>query len=46
MPNKKIGLLCRIKGVFLQHPWLKFISLVLAILVWFLVREQIARFNL
>ncbi|MFC1674698.1 hypothetical protein ACFL1K_02225 [Candidatus Omnitrophota bacterium] len=38
-----------IKSIFLHffthHPWLKFISLVLAVIVWFYVRGEISRFN-
>jgi hypothetical protein len=28
-----------------DHPWLKLISLILAVLVWFYVRGEINRFN-
>ena len=30
---------------FTSHPWLKLISLVLAILVWFYVSGELMRFN-
>jgi len=28
-----------------SHPWLKLISLILAILTWFYVKGEIGRFN-
>lgn len=28
----------------LSHPWLKIISLILAVAVWYYVREQINKF--
>ncbi|MGD0337072.1 MAG: hypothetical protein ABSB18_08270 [Candidatus Omnitrophota bacterium] len=46
MPNKKSNPVSGIKNFFLHHPLLKIISLALAILIWFLVKEQITRFNL
>jgi len=44
-PKSKINLRIRIKHLFLHHPWLKIISLIMAVLVWFLVKDQINRFN-
>lgn len=29
----------------MSHPWLKLIAFILAVLVWFYVREEINRFN-
>ena len=45
MPSKKSNPVLSIKNFFLHHPLLKIISLALAILIWFLVKEQIARLN-
>ncbi|MFA5363397.1 MAG: hypothetical protein WC335_09225 [Candidatus Omnitrophota bacterium] len=28
-----------------SHPWLKLIALILAIMVWFYIRDEINRFN-
>jgi hypothetical protein len=33
----------RMRHWFTHHPWLKLIALGLAIMVWFYVRESIAR---
>jgi len=41
--NVKLGY--RIMHWFTYHPWLKLISLVLAILVWLYVKGEISRFN-
>ncbi|MFH1640783.1 MAG: hypothetical protein ABIA66_02335 [Candidatus Omnitrophota bacterium] len=45
MKKKKISILARIGHWFTHHPWLKFISLLLAIVVWFYVKGEIDRFN-
>lgn len=45
MTKEKSTLGHRILHIFTYHPWLKFISLVLAILVWIYVRDEISRFN-
>jgi len=45
MPKKKISIGYRILHWFTYHPWLKLISLILAIIVWFYVRDEISRFN-
>jgi hypothetical protein len=42
MPKKNYSLKQR---WILAHPWLKLISLVLAVIVWLYVREEISRFN-
>lgn len=45
MTKERTGPGFRILHLFTYHPWLKFISLVLAILVWIYVRDKIGRFN-
>ncbi|MFA5145123.1 MAG: hypothetical protein WC723_03850 [Candidatus Omnitrophota bacterium] len=45
MAKKKISIGYRVLHLFTYHPWLKFISLVLAMVVWLYIREEIARFN-
>jgi len=45
MVKVKVSLDCRIKHWFTYHPWLKLISLVLAILLWFYVSGEMSRFN-
>jgi hypothetical protein len=45
MPREKVGIGYRILHVFTYHPWLKLISLILAVVVWFYVRDEISRFN-
>ncbi|MDD4899638.1 MAG: hypothetical protein PHT31_05725 [Candidatus Omnitrophica bacterium] len=45
MPKDRLRLAFRIKHLFVYHPWLKFIALILAILVWFYVRGEISQFN-
>jgi len=45
MPEKKVNFSYRIAHFFTYHPWLKIIALVLAIVVWFYVKEEINRFN-
>jgi hypothetical protein len=42
MVKHKVSLLFRIKHVFVYHPWLKVVSLVLAVIVWFYVKGKIA----
>lgn len=37
--NKK-GVFSRITSFFTTHPWLKIISLILAVLVWFYVKGE------
>lgn len=36
----RINILYRVKLLFTCHPWLKLISLVLAIILWFYVRGE------
>jgi hypothetical protein len=45
MPREKVGIGYRILHAFTYHPWLKLISLILAVVVWFYVRDEISRFN-
>jgi len=45
MTKEKIPFQLRIIHWITSHPWLKLISLILAILVWFYVRGEINRFN-
>ena len=45
MPKEEIGLGYRIVHLFIYHPWLKIIALILAIIVWFYVRGEIGKFN-
>jgi hypothetical protein len=45
MPKEKISLSYRIKHLFVYHPWLKIIALLLAVIVWFYVQGEISRFN-
>ncbi len=39
---RKISIFYRLKHVFTYHPWLKIISLVLAVIVWFYVKGKIS----
>ncbi|MDP2940970.1 MAG: hypothetical protein Q8N85_01765 [Candidatus Omnitrophota bacterium] len=45
MSQAKVSLIFRCKHWFIYHPWLKIISLALAIIVWHYVKGEIARFN-
>ncbi|MDD5255814.1 MAG: hypothetical protein PHR11_07185 [Candidatus Omnitrophica bacterium] len=45
MSKDKISIIFRVKHWFTYHPWLKIISFLLAILVWFYVRGEISKFN-
>lgn len=45
MAKEKVSIGSRILHVFTHHPWLKIISLILAVIVWFYVRDVIGRFN-
>ena len=45
MSEGKVSFSYRIAHFFTYHPWLKIIALVLAIVVWFYVKEEINRFN-
>jgi hypothetical protein len=40
MTGKKIGIAYRSLHIFTYHPWLKVISLILAIIVWLYVKEE------
>jgi len=45
MAKQKINLGYRITHLFTYHPWLKLIALMLAIIVWFYVKDEINKFN-
>lgn len=45
MPKKGFNLHLRLGDLFTNHPWIKIISLVLAIALWFYVKGEINRFN-
>jgi hypothetical protein len=45
MPKERVSLSYRFIHLFIYHPWLKVIALILAVLVWFYVRGEINRFN-
>ncbi|HPL83153.1 MAG TPA: hypothetical protein PLJ15_02670 [Candidatus Omnitrophota bacterium] len=40
MVKIKINALYRIKHLFLHHPWLKIISLILAIISWLYIKYE------
>ncbi len=42
MVRHKVSLFFRVKHAFVYHPWLKVVSLVLAVIVWFYVKGKIA----
>jgi len=44
MPKQKVSFRFRISHWFTYHPWLKLIAFILAIIVWFYVRDEIGRF--
>ncbi|OQB15027.1 MAG: hypothetical protein BWY16_00142 [Candidatus Omnitrophica bacterium ADurb.Bin205] len=44
MSKEKTTILDRVKHMFLHHPWLKLISLALAIILWMYIKyEMIVR---
>ncbi len=45
MVKQKVNTEYKIIHWFISHPWLKLISLILAVIVWFYVRGEINRFN-
>lgn len=45
MSKPKISLAKRLINLFTSHPWLKLISLVLAIIAWFYVSSELSKFN-
>jgi len=45
MSKEKITLGFRIKHWFTYHPWLKVIALILAVLCWFYVSQEISNFK-
>ena len=40
MDKRRLDILHRIPHLFTYHPWLKLISLVLAIIVWLYIKEE------
>lgn len=40
MIKKGINILHRILHVFTYHPWLKLISLILAVIAWLYIKEE------
>lgn len=46
MPKTKNKFIYTVYEWLISHPWLKLIALVLAIMVWFYVKEEISKFNL
>lgn len=45
MAKVRVSLEYRIGHWFTYHPWLKLISLVLAVMLWFYVSGEMSRFN-
>ncbi|HNQ50985.1 MAG: hypothetical protein PHS64_08415 [Candidatus Omnitrophica bacterium] len=45
MAREKVSLGFRIKHWFTYHPWLKIIALVLAVMAWFYVSQEISNFR-
>jgi len=39
MTKKTLNLIYRVLHIFTYHPWLKLISLILAVIAWFYIRE-------
>ncbi len=45
MVKEKTKIIRRIIHLFISHPWLKLIALILAIMVWFYIKGELKRFN-
>jgi hypothetical protein len=45
MIKERVSFGYRFKHWFTYHPWLKLIALVLAVLVWLYVKDELMRFN-
>ena len=45
MSKQNVSIIERIIHLFTYHPWLKLISLALAVIVWFYARGEMARFS-
>ncbi len=43
MAKQNINLNFRFLNWFTNHPWLKLIALILAVIVWFYARDEIIR---
>jgi hypothetical protein len=44
MVKPKIGFSYRFVHLFTYHPWLKIVSFLLAVIVWFYAKGEITRF--
>ncbi len=40
MAKQKMSIFHRLLHMLTYHPWLKFISLILAVIVWLYIREE------
>ncbi|MFA5062518.1 MAG: hypothetical protein WC578_00395 [Candidatus Omnitrophota bacterium] len=40
MNKNRISIFYRITHIFTYHPWLKLISLILAVIVWLYIKEE------
>jgi len=45
MVKQKVGLAYRVAHFFTYHPWLKILSLLLSVIVWFYAKGEINRFS-
>ena len=45
MNKIKLGIFYRITHIFTYHPWLKIISLILAVILWFYIKEEMLLFQ-
>lgn len=45
MPKVKVDLGYKIRHCFTYHPWLKIISLILAVITWFYINGAIGMFK-
>jgi len=45
MSKEKIKLTYKVIHWFTYHPWIKLISLALAVMLWFYVSSEMNRFN-
>jgi len=40
MVKKRLDIIYRVFHIFTYHPWLKLISLILAVIVWLYIKEE------
>ena len=45
MIKQNAGLIHKVINIFTDHLWLKFISLILAVIVWFYIKGEMALFQ-